>query len=193
MYIPASDVEEEYMKENDNFEDFEFELPDSKEELYRLRLTLETDTNIESVFHDMDYNEFEMEKKQLEAVIAACESEKDYLTWKTAYVESEFSRIGDQKYIVCKYLFAGIGQYEMIMPAEGLESFKCWIDGNGSAFFGGEREASDDEIKTFMLLMKNNIDIGTFIESSRGNYPPELFRVYTFIENCVERILNTEG
>lgn len=156
MYIPASDVEEEYLEENGGFEDFEFELPDNKEELYRLRLTLEADINFESVFHDMDYEEFEMEKKQLEVVIAACESEEEYLTWKTEYVDSEFERVGDQKYIVCKYMFAGIGQYEMIMPAEGLESFKCWIDGNGSAFFLGEREALANEIKTFIALNAAN-------------------------------------
>lgn len=156
MYIPASDVEEEYLKENGGFEDFEFELPDNKEELYRLRLTLEADINFESVFHDMDYEEFEMEKKQLEVVIAACESEEEYLTWKTEYVDSEFERVGDQKYIVCKYMFAGIGQYEMIMPAEGLKSFKCWIDGNGSAFFLGEREALANEIKTFIALNAAN-------------------------------------
>ena len=156
MYIPASDVEEEYLEENVGFEDFEFELPDNKEELYRLRLTLEADINFESVFHDMDYEEFEMEKKQLEAVIAGCESEEDYLIWKTEYVDSEFERVGDQKYIVCKYMFSGIGQYEMIMPAEGLESFKCWIDGNGSAFFLGEREALANEIKTFIALNAAN-------------------------------------
>ena len=52
--------------------------------------------------------------------------------------------------VVCDYLFDGIGQYKEIMPEEMVESFKCWIDANGSAFYGGCRDATKREIRTYV-------------------------------------------
>ena len=100
----------------------------------------------------MDADAFEQEKRDLKAVIEACESDDDYAEWKENYLNSELANLNGQKIIVCKYLFAGLGQYEAIIPECGLESFKCWINGNGSAFFGGTREATEEEVKTFIAL-----------------------------------------
>ena len=154
--IPASDVEEEFMDEyeDEDDEDIEVDLPEDldKETLYRMRLALETDVDTESVFHDLDDEAFDAEKAKLDAVKERCDDEADFQAWKKDYITSEYEKVQGKKFLVCSYLFAGIGQYEAIIPAEQKESFICWINGNGSAFFGGERAATEDEIKKYLAL-----------------------------------------
>ena len=41
-------------------------------------------------------------------------------------------------------------QIKEIIPEEMLDSFKCWIDGNGSAIFLGSHDASRREIRTYV-------------------------------------------
>ena len=164
--FPASDVEEEFMDEYededddeddygcDDDDDIDVDLPEDldRETLYRMRLALETDVETESVFHDMDGEAFEAEEAKLDAVKERCEDEADFQAWKKDYIASEYEKVKGKKFLVCSYLFAGIGQYEAIIPAEEKESFICWINGSGSAFFGGEREATEDEIKKYLAL-----------------------------------------
>ncbi len=154
--IPASDVEEEFLDEyeDEDAEDIEVDLPEDldKESLYRMRLALGTDIETESVFHDMDGEAFDAEKAQFDAVKERCDDEADFQTWKTGYINAEYEKIKESKFLVCTYLFAGIGQYEAIIPEEQKDSFICWINGNGSAFLGGEREATEDEIKKYIAL-----------------------------------------
>lgn len=166
--IPASDVEEEFMDEYDDEDDDEddygygcdddddidVDIPEDldRETLYRMRLALETDVETESIFHDMDGEAFEAEEAKLDAVKERCEDEADFQAWKKDYIASEYEKVKGKKFLVCSYLFAGIGQYEAIIPAEEKESFICWINGSGSAFFGGEREATEDEIKKYLAL-----------------------------------------
>lgn len=147
--IPVSDVEQEFLDE-----DIEIELPEDldKEVLYRMRLALETDVETESVFHDMDDEAFEAEKATLVAIKGKCEDEADFQAWKNGYLIAEYEKVKGKRYLVCGYLFAGFGQYEAIIPAEQKDSFICWINGNGSAFFTGEREATEDEIKKYLAL-----------------------------------------
>lgn len=164
--IPESAVEDVYSEdeydddeeddENDD-DDFEIELPEDmkREDLYRMRLFLEADINTDSVFNDMDPDSLEMEKAQLSAVKERCEDDQDYENWKEEYLTSELAKVAGKKFITCDYLFAGIGQYTMTMPEEEKESFICWINGNGSAFFCGDREATDEEIKTYIALQAN--------------------------------------
>lgn len=151
--IPVSDVEEDYLEEYAE-DDADLELPDDldKEMLYRMRLSLETDIETESVYHDMDGAAFENEKLQLEAIINRCEDEDEYQSWKQTYIDAEYAKMKDKGFLVCKYIFAGIGQYESVIPKEAKESFICWINGNGSAFFGGEREATENDIRRFIAL-----------------------------------------
>lgn len=152
--IPASDVEEDFMEDYEEDEEIEVDLPADldRETLYRMRLALETDVETESVFHDLDDESFEMEKARLEAVKERCEDESDFRAWKNNYITMEYEKIKGKKFLVCSYLFAGIGQYEAIIPAEQKDSFICWINGNGSAFFGGEREATEEDIKKYIAL-----------------------------------------
>ena len=148
--IPQSDVEQEFLEEyeedGDSMEDYD------KESLYRMRLSLETDIATDSIFHEMDSEAFDAEKTKLEAIKERCEDEEDFETWKNGYLTSEYEKVKGEKFLVCRYLFAGIGQYEAILPAEQKESFICWIDRNGSAFYGGEREATEAEIKKYLAL-----------------------------------------
>ena len=150
--IPASDVEEEFM----DYEgcNIDIDLPEDldKETLYRMRLALETDIETESVFHDMDDRAFAVEKATLDIVKDRCEDEADFQAWKRSYIASEYEKVKDRSFLVCSYLFAGIGQYEAIIPADQKAAFVSWINGNGSAFFGGEREATEDEIKKYIAL-----------------------------------------
>lgn len=162
--IPESAVEDVYDEDNyavdeddEDDDDFEIELPEdmTREDLYRMRLFLEAETNTDSVFHDMDPDTFEMEEAQLSAVKERCEDDQDYEGWKEEYLAGELAKVAGKKFITCDYLFAGIGQYTMTMPEEEKESFICWINGNGSAFFCGDREATDEEIKTYIALQAN--------------------------------------
>lgn len=152
--IPVSDVEEEFMEDYEYEEDIDMDLPEDldKETLYRMRLALETDVETETVFHDIDCEEFDAEKAMLEAVKERCEDEADFQAWKNDYITSEYEKVKGKEFLVCSYLFAGIGQYEAIIPVEQKESFISWINGNGSAFFGGEREAKENEIKKYIAL-----------------------------------------
>ena len=162
--IPESDVEEDYyddgFDDEEEYDDEEFDLaiPDdiSKEDLYRMRLALETDLVTESVYHDIEGEEFEQEAARLQAVKDSCDDENDYEVWKEKYILEQFEKLKEKKFITCTYLFAGIGQYEEIIPKEEKESLICWINGNGSASFGGERESTDDEIKKYIALHSND-------------------------------------
>ena len=58
--------------------------------------------------------------------------------------------MGKQHIIVCDYMFIGFGSYKEIIPEEMLESFKCWIDANGSAIFLGNHDANRREIRTYV-------------------------------------------
>ena len=73
--------------------------------------------------------------------------------YKLDLIDAKVREVMDKQHIVvCTYLFAGIGQYEEIMPIEMVDSFKCWIDHNGSAFFGGMEDANKREIRTFVSM-----------------------------------------
>lgn len=118
------------------------------EELFKRRLALETDVNTESVYHDMDAEAFEEEKKELEKLKKRCGSE--YEAWKDKYISEEYEKLKDKKFIVCWYLFAGAGQYEDVMPEEMYPSFMCWIQGNGAAFGDKKRDATKEDIELYI-------------------------------------------
>ena len=100
----------------------------------------------------MDEDALESEKKQLQKVIKKCKDEIEYQTWKNAFVIDAYDKIQNQKFLTIKYLFAGIGQYEATIPEDQKEGFMCWINGNGSAFCGDEREATPEEVKKYIAL-----------------------------------------
>lgn len=145
LVIPASDLD-------DDFDYVPFIIPENKEDLYKLRLATEADIATDTVFHELgDYNE-DMEKSRLNKLKAACVSEADYNAWKESFIAAEYAKVKDLSFLSCSYMFAGIGQYRAVIPAEALEAFKEWINSNGSAFFGESREATEDEVKQLIAL-----------------------------------------
>ena len=167
--IPVSSIEEAHMEDEDDEleEDAEdeneaehnphaFTAPKDRDSLYRARLSIETDIKIDSVFKDMDASAAREEKKLLKVLRDACSDEKDYKAWKKKYLDSEYEKVKDKKFLVYNYLFAGIGQYEMILPEEALAYFQSWINGSGSAFMGEGRDASKEEVRTYLALHAND-------------------------------------
>ena len=118
--------------------------------VYRYRLMLEASLKNPSVYSDID-NIAKREQAILEKLKEACASEEAYKVWKKDLVDAKVKEVMEkQNIVVCTYLFAGMGQYKEIMPEEMVESFKCWIQHNGSAFFGGSRPATKKEIRTYV-------------------------------------------
>lgn len=118
--------------------------------VYRYRLMVEASLKNPSVYSDFD-NISKREKAILEKLKAACASEEAYKVWKKDLVDAKIREVMEkQKLVACTYIFAGMGQYKEIIPEEMVESFKCWINANGSAFFGGSRPATKREIRTFV-------------------------------------------
>ena len=120
--------------------------------VYRFRLIVETSLKNPHVYDDI----FNL-RKEMRAILkklkAACESEEGYKVWKKDLIDAKVREVMEKQHIVvCTYLFAGVGQYEEIMPIEMVDSFKCWIDHNGSAFFGGTQEANKRQIRTFVSM-----------------------------------------
>lgn len=118
--------------------------------VYRYRLMVEENIKNPSVYSDID-NVAKQEAAILEKLKAACASEEAYKVWKKDLIDAKVKEVSEkQKIVVCTYIFAGMGQYKEIMPEEMVESFKCWINHNGSAFFGGSRPATKREIRTYV-------------------------------------------
>ena len=166
--IPVSDVEEDYiaeMEDEEEDEDDEDEDSDNDESipegidklsLYRLRLALEAEVRTPNIYQDLDDGTFRSLKRQLKNAVAQCDDENDYEAWKSRYIAAEYEKLKGKKFITFPYFFAGIGQYEATMPVEQKASFLCWIDGNGSAFSGTERDATEEEIKNYIAQHAND-------------------------------------
>ena len=124
-----------------------------QEALYKMRLSLETDIATPSVFHDLDGEALRTEKAQLNVIMGSCTDEAEYQSWKEDYLAKEFEKLSGKKFLTIDYLFAGIGQYDAVIPEEDKESFMCWISSNGSAFLANERESTEDEIKRYIAII----------------------------------------
>ncbi len=145
------------------FEEFDTPIPNREPEdlfyvnysdlstVYRYRLMVEAGMSNPSIYDDLDSTIRKQEKAILEKLKAACASEEAYKVWKKDLVDAKVKEVMEKQHIVvCDYMFAGIGSYKEIMPEEMVESFKCWIDGNGSAFYCGSRDATRREIRTYV-------------------------------------------
>ena len=146
--IPESDVEREHRGEPD----YSFLDTLDEESLYRLLLTLQTDSASVSVFHDIDPEGFAEEKDQLAVVMERCKDQTAFEAWKNAYISEEYEKSKNQKFITCKYVFVNMGQYETTIPVSGKETFLEWINGSGAGFFESDREATEEEIKQYIAL-----------------------------------------
>lgn len=118
--------------------------------VYRYRLMVETSLKNPHVYDEIE-NTTKREKAILEKLKAACASEEAYKAWKKDLIDAKMKEVMEKQHIiVCEYMFFGMGTYKEMIPEEMLESFKCWIDGNGSAVFLGSHDASRREIRTYV-------------------------------------------
>ena len=146
--IPESDVEKEYRGEPD----YTFLDDLDEESLYRMILTLQTDSETESVFHDIDPEGFAEEKDQLLAAMERCQDKAAYDAWKKVYIAEEFEKRKNQKFITLRYVFVEYGQYETTIPEAEKEPFLEWLNGSGSAFLESVREADEEERKAYIAM-----------------------------------------
>ena len=77
---------------------------------------------------------------------------KTYQSWKEKIIEEKVANLTNRKMVVCSYMLAGMGDYKETMPLDEVESFKEWIDQNGSAFFYGYEDAALEDIRNFVSL-----------------------------------------
>lgn len=118
--------------------------------VYRYRLMVETSLKNPNIYGDLE-NISKREKAILEKLKAACASEEAYKVWKKDLIDAKMKDVMEKQHIiVCEYMFFGMGSYKEILPEEMLESFKCWIDGNGSAVLLGTHDANRREIRTYV-------------------------------------------
>ena len=167
--IPMSDVEEELLEEYDE-EDDELELPEGiklrfpedKEQLFRLCLAYSAEHEIESIFKDLSGEDVAVNEYILEEVRKVIDA-GEYEKWKQDYLDNEYEKLKSHSFLAVSYMFAGFGGYDDVIPEEQFESFVCWINGNGSAFFTGKREATEEEIR--MYIARHAYDNGPDVVS----------------------------
>ena len=120
--------------------------------VYRFRLLLETMLKYPHVYDEVDDSK-KRERKLLSKLKAYCVPEEAYKVWKKDLIDVKAHEISEKEHlIVCHYMFVGVGSYDEVIPEEMLPSFKCWIDHNGSAFFGGSRDANKKEIRRYAAM-----------------------------------------
>lgn len=167
--IPMSDVEEELLEEYDE-EDDELELPEGiklrfpedKEQLFRLCLAYSAEHEIESIFKDLSGEDVAVNEYILEEVRKVIDA-GEYEKWKQDYLDNEYEKLKSHSFLAVSYMFAGFGGYDDVITEEQFESFVCWINGNGSAFFTGKREATEEEIR--MYIARHAYDNGPDVVS----------------------------
>ena len=125
-----------------------------QETIFKTRLFLEARIECPHVYDAMDADATKLMKKDLK--MAETLSGDGYEEWKAKYINDQIIALQDQKFLTVHYMFAGMGSYDEIIPEEMLDSFKCWIDGNGSAFMSEPRESTMEEIRIY--IAKNAID-----------------------------------
>lgn len=155
--IPMSDIEDEMLEDEEDDEDDDddetFVVPTDSNDIFKLRLMYETSLSIDSVYRNLDSSVDRDMKKKLSILINACPPDANvYTAWKENYIQNEYERLKNKKFLKCNYMFAGIGGYEDVFPEEMWESFCCWIDGNGSAFRGEPEPATEKDVKQYIAL-----------------------------------------
>ena len=151
--IPTTEWERELFKEYDEEldlpEGIKLTFPKDKELLFRLCLAYSAEHEVESIFKDMSPEDVAVNEYILEEVQKLIDF-NEYEVWKKPYLDSEYAKLKGRSFLAVSYMFAGIGGYDDVIPEEQFESFICWINGNGSAFFTGKREATKAEVMEYI-------------------------------------------
>lgn len=162
--IPRSDEEEDFYEElfdeeegeDDDEEDAtgsdDTDVPETLVEIYNKRMMLEARLGAPNIEYDFDSDIRNKDINCLEKLRDACDSEENYLRFRKAYIDAELGKMDPTDYVKVSYLFAGIGQYETVMPKASLDGFKVWINSNGAAFLGDVQEANEEDRIAYILL-----------------------------------------
>lgn len=122
-----------------------------KEDLFKVRMYLEADTQTDSVFHVMAAGMYDEAASDLAQVKELCD-DAEYAVWKEEYISKKLEQLGNMNIITCTYEFAGAGKFDSTMPEFEYESFKAWLNEIGAGIIGDVRSATEDEIKTYIAL-----------------------------------------
>ena len=153
--VPMSDIEEEMLEEYDEEDEdglpegIRLNFPEDKDQLFRICLAYSAEHEVESFFKDMSPEDVAINEYILEEVQKLIDAD-EYEAWKKNYLDSEYEKLKDRMFLAVSYMFAGIGGYDDVIPEEQFQSFICWINGNGSAFFTGKREATEEEVREYI-------------------------------------------
>ena len=153
--IPMSDIEEEMLEEYDEEDEdglpegIRLNFPEDKDQLFHICLAYSAEHEVESIFKDMSPEDVAINEYILEEVQKLIDAD-EYEAWKKNYLDSEYEKLKDRRFLAVSYMFAGIGGYDDVIPEEQFDSFICWINGNGSAFFTGKREATEEEVREYI-------------------------------------------
>ena len=153
--VPMSDIEEEMLEEYDEEDEdglpegIRLNFPEDKDQLFRICLAYSAEHEVESIFKDMSPEDVAINEYILEEVQKLIDAD-EYEAWKKNYLDSEYEKLKGRSFLAVSYMFAGIGGYDDVIPEEQFQSFMCWINGNGSAFFTGKREATEEEVREYI-------------------------------------------
>ena len=123
---------------------------DNKKE-FLLRLSDEASIAAHPVEFDMDGDVEKEVCKELRALKKAM-NEKEYQAWKNQYLNAEYEKVKDQKWVTIHYMFAGIGSYSQTVPESQQGCVIAFINGNGSAFLGRIEPATEEEVKNSLAM-----------------------------------------
>lgn len=153
--IPVTDLEKKWLEEYDEEDEdglpegLRLNFPEDKDQLFRICLTYSAEHEVESIFKDISPEDVALNEYILEEVQKLIDTD-EYEAWKKNYLDSEYEKLKDRSFLAVSYMFAGIGGYDDVIPEEQFQSFMCWINGNGSAFFTGKREATEEEVREYI-------------------------------------------
>ena len=150
--IPETDWEKMWVDDDEESElpeGLRLVFPEDKDLLFRLCLAYSAEHEAESIFKDMSPDDVAVNEYVLEKALELINAD-EYRAWKKAYLDTEYEKLKGRHFLVVSYQFAGIGGYDDVIPEEQFDSFICWINGNGSAFFTGKADAEEDDVRFYI-------------------------------------------
>lgn len=73
-----------------------------KESLYRMRLSVETNVNANTVFRETEPIAYRLEKDELQKLVDACDSEEEYMAWKKEFLDRMVEELKETHFLTCK-------------------------------------------------------------------------------------------
>ncbi len=151
--IPATEFEEKPAADQDFTAYF-----DSIDDLYKARLTAETDAAMNTVFHILDSDGFRLEQDELRRLIEFTKDEEDYKAWKEAFIEKWYHWFGLRKFFVYTYRFADQDTYSTTVAENEVPSFEEWLRSSRSISLENSREANEAEVREYIAVHATGLD-----------------------------------